>query len=205
MLKLPLSDRFHPLYRTPLQRIGLAVFLMATAACGDDDDEPSKEQVQDGGADAGGSSGGGDAGTGGGADAGGGGGGNLTGSYTVDGQRKNCKVETQLFGATDEFSVLCQNDDDGLIQITFKDEASARLAQTLRIIKTDILEHPDADTISVDYRPFDDRDTLVSDDDKAGTASVTKSGSRNVLTLTDVALESFEGTSSGVVSATITF
>jgi len=91
------------------------------------------------------------------------------------------------------------------VQITFKDEASARLTQTLRLVEMDIFEHPDADTIAVNYIPFDDRVSTSSSEDTVGSASAKASGSRNEVTLTDVVLDSNISTTTAKVSATVPF
>lgn len=169
----------------------LTLLLSAASGCPSDDDDKSPAMeagTQQGEGDAGAQTSG-----------------TLKGSYTVDGVKHGCEVSTQTFPATKEFSVLCQNDDDGLVQITFKDEASARLSQTLRIIDTDIFSHPDADTINVDYRPFDDRDSVSSEDDTPGSASTKASGGRTELTLKDVELESNISDEKAKVSATVPF
>lgn len=125
------------------------------------------------------------------------------GTYTVDGKETSCEVSTQDF-STDEYSVVCQNDDEGFVQVTFKNEASARVAGTFKITERDIFKHPDADTLDVSYMSFSGG-SVDSRDDRDGSAVVTISGKHQVLTLTDVALENTDGTTTTKVSASIPF
>ena len=144
----------------------------------------------------GGDDGGGD---GGGDDAGGA----LGGTFSIGGTINDCRTETQDF-STGEFSVICQNDDTGLVQITFKDEASARLAQSLTITYRDIFEHPDPASVDVGYRSFTGEDA-ASDNDAPGTAVATVTGSTNVVTLTNVQLSNAVSDVQAVVSATVEY
>ncbi len=127
-----------------------------------------------------------------------------TGSLTVDGQTQTCNVTTQLFPATKEFSVLCQNDNFGFVQVTFKDEVSARRAQKLTVIEGVGSSHPDGATIVVGFSPLSGGPTgpgVVSRDGAAGTAA----GTGKAVTLTGVVLTEFAGTVTHTVTATINF
>ncbi len=128
----------------------------------------------------------------------------FTGVYSAGKGELDCAVSTQLF-VTDEFSIVCQNDDDGFVQITFKDEASARTAGSFTITERNYFEHPEPTTVDVSYDSFGDEPQLVSQSDLPGTVEVTASGGHNVLTLTDVELHSFPEAVTGTVSATIDF
>lgn len=132
----------------------------------------------------------------------------LTGTFTFAGVTTDCKVSTQDFPATGEYSVLCEEDSASsrFVQITFKDEASARMAQDLKLIAPFAFkpeDHPDADTIAVSYTDSDG--TLDSDDDSTGSAKVAASSGHYVLTLKDVSLSTVSSEDTGEVSATIQF
>lgn len=129
----------------------------------------------------------------------------LTGTFDVLDMPYACEVTTQLFEATGEYSVLCQNDNAGLVQITFKDEASARRDQAFTITKRSFSSHPDADTIDVSYLELGVGINVDSEDDFAGAAAVAAQGDHHVLTLTDVLLEDSDGVNTQAVSATINF
>ena len=127
-----------------------------------------------------------------------------TGTFTVDGQTKTCKVTTQLFPATQEFSVVCQDDNFGFVQITFKDEVSARKVQSLTVIEGSISSHPDGATIVVGFSTLSGGPVgpeVVSRDGAAGTAASTGKS----VTLTGVVLTEFAGAVTHTVSATINF
>lgn len=127
-----------------------------------------------------------------------------TGTFTVDGQTQTCKVTTQLFPATQEFSVVCQDDNFGFVQITFKDEVSARKVQSLTVIKGTVSSHPDGATIVVGFSPLPGGPTgpaVVSRDGAAGTAASTG----KAVTLTGVVLTEFAGTVTRTVTTTINF
>jgi hypothetical protein len=134
----------------------------------------------------------------------------LTGTFTFGGETLDCEVSDQEFPATDEYSIVCDNDEVDsnyrFVQVTFKDEASARVARDLKFIAPYAFkpeDHPDADTIAVQ---FTDKDgTLDSDDDSSGSAKVTASGGHHVLTLEDVSLSTVTSDATGAVSATIDF
>lgn len=127
-----------------------------------------------------------------------------TGTFTVDGSTQTCRVTTQLFPATKEFSVVCQNDNYGFVQVTFKDQANARKAQKLAVIKGTILSHPDAATIFVGFSPLPGGPggpAVASRDDAAGTAI----GTGQAVTLTGVVLTEFSGAVTHTIAATINF
>ena len=134
----------------------------------------------------------------------------LTGTFSFDGGPTiACKVSTQDFPATGEYSVLCEEDatDFRYVQVTFKDEASARTAQTLALMKAFAFspeDHPDADAISLGYTDADG-DTLYADDDSTGTGKVVKNGTHYTVTLSAVSVESATTKVSGPVTATIDF
>lgn len=134
----------------------------------------------------------------------------LTGTFSFDGGPTiDCKVSTQDFPATGEYSVLCEEDstDFRYVQVTFKDEASARTAQTLKLMKAfafSAADHPDADAISVGWTDAEG-DTLYADDDSTGSAKIVKNGAHYTVTLTDVLVESAPTKATGTVTATIDF
>ncbi len=112
---------------------------------------------------------------------------NRTGTFTADGKTYTGKVSTQLFEATGQFSVLCQDDSDPndsrLIQFVFKNEASARAAGE-RKIAYDQGKDQTPDEVSVTY------DTRYSSDQgRAGSLRVTSSGKDNELVFDKIALQ----------------
>ena len=134
----------------------------------------------------------------------------LTGTFTFGAETLDCEVSDQDFPASGEYSVVCDNDEVDsnyrFVQVTFKDEASARTAGDLKFIAPYAFkpeDHPDADTIAVQFTDTDG--TLDSDDDSTGSAKVTASGGRYVLTLEDVSLSTVTSDDTGTVSATINF
>lgn len=134
----------------------------------------------------------------------------LTGTFTFGGDTVACKTSHQDFAATGEYSVLCENDDDDsnyrFVQITFKDEASARKAQSLTFTGPFAFkpeDHEAADAVAVSHTDKDG--TLDSDDDSTGSAKVAVSGGHNVLTLTNVSLSTVSSEDTGEVSASIEF
>lgn len=128
-----------------------------------------------------------------------------TGTFSVDGQpERTCKVETQLFPATKEFSVVCQDDGYGLVQVTFKDEASARIDQSLTVIKGSISSHPDPKTIVVDMQSLSGGPggpATASTDGAPGKAS----SAGSVVKLEGVVLSDVGGTVKRTVTATIPY
>jgi hypothetical protein len=121
-----------------------------------------------------------------------------------------CDVDDQDFAASGEYSITCDNDEVDsnyrFVQITFKDEASARTAQTLKFMRPFAFkpeDHPDADAIAVSWTDKDG--TLDSDDDSTGTAKVVKSGNHYTVTLTDVSVESTPTKATGKVTAVVNF
>lgn len=129
----------------------------------------------------------------------------LTGTFTVEGNTYACEVTTQLFEATGEYSVLCQNDSAGLVQVTFKDEVSARRAQAFTIAKRNYVEHADPDVIDVSYFELGIGINADSKDDFDGEAVVAAEGSHHALMLTGVMLEDTDEINTLVVSAEIEF
>jgi major membrane immunogen (membrane-anchored lipoprotein) len=134
----------------------------------------------------------------------------LTGTFTFAGVTLDCETSDQDFPATGEYSVVCDNDDDDanyrFVQVTFKDEPSARVARDLKFIAPFAFgpeDHEEADTIAVSYT--NDDGTLDSDDDSTGSAKVTVSGNHHVITLKDVSLSTVTSGDTGTVSAVINF
>jgi len=181
--------------------------LLGTAACGSD------AATVAGNAGAGGSSGSGTAGA---PNAGKGGSPStqeqeFTGTFSFNGGATlPCEVSTQLFPATGEFSVLCENDDDDanyrFVQVTFKDEASARIAQSLVLAEPFAFspsDHPEANAISVNWQDTDG--ALYADSDSTGSGKVTATGGHNVLKITDVSLSTVSSDATGTVSATVDY
>ncbi len=134
----------------------------------------------------------------------------LTGTFTFGGDTTACKTSHQTFPATGEYSIVCENDEDGalyrFVQVTFKDEPSARKAQALTFMKPFAFkpeDHEAADAVAVSYTDTDG--TLDSDDESTGSAKVVVSGDHNVLTLDEVSLSTVTSEATGAVSATINF
>jgi len=105
------------------------------------------------------------------------------GTFVADGKNFKGRSSTQDFPATKEFSVLCQDDTDPnnstLMQLVFKDEASARTPGTFKIVHTSYSGGKAANEVSVS---FDN----VYESDEQGTLTVTKSGGTNTVTFNDV-------------------
>lgn len=134
----------------------------------------------------------------------------LTGTFTFGGETVDCKTSTHDFPATGEYSVVCDNDEDDsnyrFVQVTFKDEPSARKAQSLTFMAPFAFkpeDHEAADAVAVSYTDKDG--TLDSEDDSTGSAKVAASSGRNVLTLVGVSLSTVTSEDTGEVSATIDF
>ena len=126
-----------------------------------------------------------------------------------NGAELDCKVSTQDFPSSGEYSVLCEEDASNFryVQVTFKDEASARTAQTLKFMKAFAFkpeDHPDADAIAVGWTDTDGG-TLYADDESTGSAKVVKNGAHYTLTLTDASVESAPTKATGTVTAVIDF
>lgn len=134
----------------------------------------------------------------------------LTGTFTFGGETVDCKTSTQDFPATGEYSVVCENDEDDsnyrFVQVTFKNEASARKAQSLTFMAPYAFkpeDHEAADAVAVSHTDSDG--TLDSEDDSTGSAKVTASGGRYVITLDSVSLSTVTSEDTGEVSAIINF
>jgi hypothetical protein len=132
----------------------------------------------------------------------------LTGTFTFGGKTVGCKTSDQDFPATGEYSVVCENDEAGyrFVQVTFKNEASARRAQDLTFMAPFAFspeDHEAADAVAVSYTDGDG--TLDSDDESSGSAQVAASGAHYVLSLTNVSLATVTSEATGAVSATISF
>lgn len=134
----------------------------------------------------------------------------LGGTFTFGGETVDCKTSTQDFPATGEYSVLCENDEDDsnyrFVQVTFKDEPSARKAQTLTFMAPFAFkpeDHEAADAVAVSFTNKDG--TLDSEDESTGSAKVAASGGHYVITLNSVSLSTVTSEDTGEVSATINF
>jgi len=110
----------------------------------------------------------------------------LMGTLTVLGETYPCKVETQIFPSSKEFSVICQNDDVGLVQTTFKDADSARIVGDFTLIKRIESSHADPKTVDVQYLALGKGNNTASDDSATGTVVVSGSSAPHVLNLTSV-------------------
>jgi hypothetical protein len=131
----------------------------------------------------------------------------LTGTFTIGTKTLPCTTSDQDFPATGEYSVLCESEDSGFVQVTFKNEAAARTAQDLTFMKPFAFkpeDHEAADAISVSYMNAAG-ETLDSDDESTGSAKVAASDGHHVLTLKDVSLSTVTSEDTGEVSATINF
>ncbi len=127
---------------------------------------------------------------------------NLTGTFSEGGKSYSGAVSTQVFPATKEYSVVCQSDEGKttLMQITFKDEASARTEQTLTIVKGSIMHASAANEVKLD---FDLK--YQSKDDKPGTVKIIKENGKTVIEFKDVELSDADEKEKKVVSGKIPF
>ena len=134
------------------------------------------------------------------------------GTVTWNGKTESCNVTSQNFPASGEYSVLCQTEGTStgtgtvLVQVTFKDEASARSAGTFTVLEGSSFspeDHPDPRTAQSNV--IDDEHAYAAEDDSTGSMVVTASGSRNVLTVTDQQQFTPGDETPRLVSATIEF
>lgn len=128
----------------------------------------------------------------------------LTGTFTVDGKTYTGKVSTQKFPATGQFSVVCQQDDYGFVQITFANEDDARKAQSVKLVKLAATRANDAGTANVSLSPFSGGE-LGSKDESNGTATVTVESGRNVVTFENAELGSHTGDAKKAVSGKVSY
>ncbi|WP_447642251.1 MULTISPECIES: hypothetical protein [Chitinophagaceae] len=124
------------------------------------------------------------------------------GAFNADGKNYKGKVSTQIFPSTKQFSVLCQADDDKgtLIQITFKDEISARKEQTLKIVEDRMSRVQQADEVEVVFDLG-----YASKDDSPGTIKVMKENGRYCIVFTDVCVPNTSGDEKRTISGKVPF
>ncbi len=114
----------------------------------------------------------------------------LTGTFTVAGDGGSShtgKVSTQKFPATGQFSVVCQDDAFGFVQITFHNEADARKAQTVKLTDMSYTKANDPGTAHISLSPFAGGET-GSTDSTTATATITIVGSHATITFENVEL-----------------
>ncbi len=134
--------------------------------------------------------------------------GDFEGTVTFDGTTLDCEVDVDTF-TSGEYSVICDNDELSsnyrYVEVTFKDEAAARTAQSLVLVGPFDFTggHEDPTTISVGWT--DANGTLYSADDSAGTASVRAEGDHFVLELVSVVVASNSTETTGTLSASLPF
>ena len=128
----------------------------------------------------------------------------LTGKFTLDGKDHTGKVSVQTFPSTKEFSVLCQDDGFGLVQITFADEASARTEQTIKFTKG--FTHKEKNEADFAFSGFvGNPPGLVSNSETPGSAKIVKDGGNYVIEFSDVDLKDIENKTSGKLSGKIPY
>ena len=127
------------------------------------------------------------------------------GTFTVNGKTYEGKVSVQTFPATGEFSVLCQDDAVGLVQITFKNEATARSPQQFKFDKALASGNKDATVINASFMPFAGGTSVESVGGKPGTAASSKAAKGNEISFENVELESSDGKVKLPVSAKVNY
>lgn len=123
------------------------------------------------------------------------------GSFTVDGKTVEGKVSTQYFGSnkeTDNFSVLCQQDEPfTLLQATFANEKNASAANLKAKGQSYKVSEGEFD---VSLSVPESSKQFIATDESGGTISV----SGNILTISDIKLFDADGKEK-TVSSTIKF
>lgn len=127
------------------------------------------------------------------------------GTFTVNGKTYEGKVSVQTFPATGEFSVLCQDDAVGLVQITFKNETTARTPQQFKFDKALASGNKDATVINASFMPFGGGTSVDSVGGKSGTATSSKASKGNEITFENIELESPDGKVKLPVSAKVNY
>lgn len=117
----------------------------------------------------------------------------LKGTVTWKGTTEPCDVTDQDFAASGEYSVLCQTKGSAtgfgtvLVQVTFKDEPSARTPGSFAPLGGSAFspeDHPDPRTASAIV--IDDEHAYAASDESTGTMTMAAEGGHHVLTVTDV-------------------
>ena len=127
------------------------------------------------------------------------------GTFTVNGKTYEGKVSVQTFPATGEFSVLCQDDAVGLVQITFKNETTARIPQQFKFDKALASGNKDATVINASFMPFGGGSSVDSVGGKSGTATSSKTAQGNEISFENIELESPDGNVKLPVSAKVNY
>lgn len=117
----------------------------------------------------------------------------LSGVFTVDGTSYTGKVSAQKFGATGQYSVVCQEDAFGLVQITFATEGEARAPQTLKLGKMSYTGPATPGIVHLSLSPFATGANLGSGDAPEQTVTLVKEGEHMVVTFSDVELTNQAG------------
>lgn len=111
------------------------------------------------------------------------------------------KVSTQVFPATKEYSVLCEDSTTGwsLVQLVFRDEASARTAQKFKIVTDKATSAEAGNEASAAFN-----NSYVTSDSSTGAITVKNEGSHYTIELENLSLQD-ESKDRMVISARIPF
>lgn len=128
----------------------------------------------------------------------------FTGTFSVGSKSFTGKISTQKFPATGEFSVLCQDDASGLIQLTFHDEVTARTPQNLTSGIRSTTPPVNHKLVSVTYMPFGAGTNLASKTETADALKITKTAEGNEVSFDKLPMTSNDGTTE-TVSGKLTY
>ncbi len=128
-----------------------------------------------------------------------------TGTFTVDGKTYTGKVTLQTFPSNKAFSVICQDDAFGLVQITFHNEADARKAQTVKLTDLSYSKANEPGTANISLSPFAGGETNTSES-AGGTATITAdSGGKATITFENAALSTKTSDLKKTLSGKVTY
>ncbi|MES2708926.1 MAG: hypothetical protein V4726_20190 [Verrucomicrobiota bacterium] len=122
------------------------------------------------------------------------------GTFTVEGQASTGKMSVERFAATGEFSIVCQNDEVGLIQLIFKDETDARTPQELTLVERLSSGLKEKKTADLSFQTFGIGATVSTRGETTAKVTVTKSSDGNEVTFSEVPLFSVDRKSQRFVS-----
>lgn len=124
-----------------------------------------------------------------------------TGSFTVDGKSHAGKVSVQQFPATGQFSVVCQDDAFGFVQITFSSEADARKPQTVKLEELSPTKANAPGTAHLSLSPFSGAET----GSRVGSATISHEGAHHVVKFENVELSDKASSVKKTVSGSVAY
>ncbi len=122
----------------------------------------------------------------------------FSGTFTVGGKSFTGKISTQKFPATGEFSVLCEDEKAGLIQLTFHDEATARTQQNLTSGIRSMTPPVNPKLVSVSYLPLGAGTNLDSKSETADAIKIIKATAGNEVTFDQLPMAANDGTKDSI-------